>query len=147
MEKIFEVQSIKQVIRETEYDKVVIRSPQDAFHLMAKEIAFEDREVFLVACLSTKNEVVGFHRCHVGSLNASIVSPREVFKMAILNNSASIIVGHNHPSYDPTPSKEDITVTKRLVDCGRILGIEVLDHLIIGGDEKFISLHEKGYMG
>ncbi|KPD01600.1 hypothetical protein LR69_00215 [Geobacillus sp. BCO2] len=81
----------------------------------------------------------------IGSLNASIVHPREVFKEAIKRSAASVICVHNHPSGDPTPSREDIDVTKRLAECGRIIGIELLDHLIIG-DQKFVSLKEKGYV-
>jgi DNA repair protein RadC len=109
-------------------------------------IADEDREVFLVLMLNTKNQVVGLHRAHVGSLNASIVHPREVMKCAILNNAASIIVGHNHPSGDPTPSREDIEVTKRLAEAGKIMGIEVLDHVIVTHTGKNVSLKEKGYL-
>ena len=89
---------------------------------------------------------MGLHRAHVGSLNASIVHPREVMKCAILNNAASIIVGHNHPSGDPTPSREDIEVTKRLAEAGKILGIDVLDHVIVTYTGKNVSLKEKGYL-
>ena len=111
---IFEVVRIKQEIKESTepFALYSIRSPEDAQKLAMAHIADEDREVFLVMMLNTKNQVVGLHRAHVGSLNASIVHPREVMKCAILNNAASIIVGHNHPSGDPTPSREDIEVTK-----------------------------------
>jgi DNA repair protein RadC len=81
----------------------------------------------------------------IGSLNASIVHPREVYKEAFRRSAASIICIHNHPSGDPAPSREDIEVTKRLVECGRIIGIELLDHLIIG-EHKYVSLKEKGYV-
>lgn len=97
-------------------------------------------------CLNTKNNVVAVHRCHVGSLNASLVHPREVFKSAILNNAASVIVAHQHPSVDISPSKEDINVTKRLVEAGKLLGIEVLDHLVVNSDNSFTSLKERGYI-
>ena len=106
----------------------------------------DDREVFFVMCLNTRNNVVAVHRCHVGSLNASLVHPREVFKSAILNNAASVIVAHQHPSDDITPSKEDINVTKRLVEAGKLLGIEVLDHLVVNSDNGFTSLKERGYI-
>ncbi|ANZ32344.1 DNA repair protein RadC (plasmid) [Parageobacillus thermoglucosidasius] len=96
-------------------------------------------------CLNTKNEVVAVHRCHIGSLNSSIVHPREVFKAAILNNSASIIVAHQHPSGDVTPSREDVEMTKRLAEAGRILGIEVLDHLVINYKAEYTSLKERGF--
>ncbi|RUS50031.1 DNA repair protein RadC, partial [Kurthia sp. 3B1D] len=104
-----------------------------------------DREIFLVACLSTKNQIQSLHRCHIGSLNASIVTPREVFKTAFLQNAASIIVGHNHPSGNCTPSPEDIDVTERLKEAGELLGVELLDHLIVC-ENNFLSLKEKGYM-
>lgn len=97
-------------------------------------------------CLNTKNNVVAVHRCHVGSLNSSIVHPREVFKSAILNNAASVIVAHQHPSGDIKPSMEDINVTKRLVEAGKLLGIEVLDHLVVNSDKSFTSLKERGYI-
>ncbi|KON83559.1 DNA repair protein RadC [Sporosarcina globispora] len=97
-------------------------------------------------CLNTKNQVIAVHRCHVGSLNMSVVAPREVFKSAILSNSASIIVSHQHPSQNVSPSSEDISVTKRLVECGQILGIEVLDHLIVNAKAEYYSMKEKGQM-
>jgi DNA repair protein RadC len=121
-----------------------MRSPEDGAKVVANFIGDEDREVFFVMCLNTKNRVVAVHHCHVGGLNASIVMPREVFKSAILNNSASIIVSHQHPSQDITPSREDISVTKRLVEAGKILGIEVLDHLIVNANADYYSMKEKG---
>jgi DNA repair protein RadC len=143
METIYEVVRIKQVIKEVEAsEKLVILSPQDAADVAAQFIGDDDREVFFVMCLNTKNQVVAAHRCHVGGLNASIVMPREVFKSAILNNSASIIVSHQHPSQDVTSSREDIEMTLRLVECGKILGIEVIDHLIINKKAKYYSLKE-----
>jgi DNA repair protein RadC len=145
MEKVYEIQSIKQVIQEVEGgEQYIVRSPEDGAKVAANFIGDEDREVFFVMCLNTKNRVVAVHRCHVGGLNASIVMPREVFKSAILNNSASIIVSHQHPSQDVTPSREDISVTKRLVEAGKILGIEVLDHLIVNANADYYSMKEKG---
>ncbi|MBN8194201.1 DNA repair protein RadC [Bacillus sp. NTK074B] len=147
MEKVYEVVSIKQVIKEVEAtDTFVVRSPQDAAYVAAHFIGDDDREVLFVMCLNTKNRIVAVHRCHVGGLNASIVMPREVFKSAILNNSASIIVSHQHPSQDVTPSREDIDVTRRLVECGRILGIDVLDHVIVNASAEFYSMKEKGHL-
>jgi DNA repair protein RadC len=104
-----------------------------------------DREKFVVVCLDTKNQPTAINVCHIGSLNASIVHPREVFKSAILANAASVLVAHNHPSTDPTPSREDIEVTKRLSEAGKVIGIDVLDHLIVC-PERFVSLKEKGYV-
>ncbi|MGE7604683.1 JAB domain-containing protein [Peribacillus sp. NPDC097675] len=127
------------------YPKRNVRSPDDAYKLLIQFLVDIDREYFLVVCLDTKNQPTAINICHIGSLNASIVHPREVLKPAILSNSASIIVAHNHPSNDPTPSREDIEVTKRLVEAGKIIGIDVLDHLIVCAD-KFISLKERGYL-
>lgn len=147
MEKVYEILRIKQVIQEVEGgEKYIVRSPQDGANVAATFIGDEDREVFFVMCLNTKNRVVAVHRCHVGGLNASLVVPREVFKSAILNNSASIIVSHQHPSGDVNPSREDIDVTKRLVECGKILGIEVLDHIIVNDKAEYFSMKEKGYV-
>lgn len=122
-----------------------VRSPEDAYKLLKQFLVEVDREYFIVVCLDTKNQPTAINVCHIGSLNASIVHPREVLKPAILSNSASVIVAHNHPSNDPTPSREDIEVTKRLAEAGKIIGIDVLDHLVVCSD-KFISLKEKGYL-
>jgi DNA repair protein RadC len=147
MEKVYEIQHIKQVIQEVEGgEQYIVRSPEDGAKVAANFIGDEDREVFFVMCLNTKNRVVAVHRCHVGGLNASIVMPREVFKSAILNNSASIIVSHQHPSQDVTPSREDISVTERLVEAGKLLGIEVLDHLVVNANANYFNMKEKGYI-
>ncbi|MCY9545474.1 JAB domain-containing protein [Lysinibacillus xylanilyticus] len=127
------------------YKERKIRSPHDAYTLMKEFIGDVDREHFVVLCLDTKNQPTCIQVVHIGSLNASIVHPREVLKSALLSNSASIIVGHNHPSDIATPSPEDIEVTERLKDAGKILGIDLLDHLIICTD-SFTSLKEKGYV-
>ncbi|ARK22254.1 JAB domain-containing protein [Sporosarcina ureae] len=127
------------------YKNRSIKSPEDGFHLFKQFLGELDREYFVIMCLDVKNQPTAINVCHVGSLNASIVHPREVMKTAILSNSCSIIVAHNHPSGNPTPSAEDISVTKRLKEAGEIMGIDVLDHLIIGED-TFVSLKEKGYL-
>lgn len=127
------------------YKERKIRSPHDAYILMQELIGDADREHFVVLCLDTKNQPTCIQVVHIGSLNASIVHPREVLKSALLSNTASILVGHNHPSDNPTPSQEDIDVTERLKEAGKILGIDLLDHLIICSD-SFISLKEKGYI-
>ena len=95
-------------------------------------------------CLNTKNKVIGVFEISHGNVNSSIVGTREVFQKALLANAFSIILMHNHPSGECTPSREDIEVTKRLVEAGKILGIEVLDHLVIG--DRYCSLKEKGYL-
>ena len=145
MEVVKEVVRIKQVVRNGEIERERITSPLDAAKIASHYIGDEDREVLLVLVLNSKNEVNAIHRCHVGSLNASIVHPREVMKTAIINNGASIIIAHNHPSYNPTESREDVEITRRIAEAGRILGIELLDHLIVTNDiHKFTSLKEKG---
>jgi DNA repair protein RadC len=127
------------------YKKRSIRSPEDGYTLMKQFLSELDREAFIVISLDTKNQPVSINICHVGSLNSSIVHPREVMKSAILSNAASIMVGHNHPSGHTDPSQEDIHVTKRLTEAGKIIGIELLDHIIVG-DDSFVSLKEKGYI-
>jgi DNA repair protein RadC len=127
------------------HDRYVIRSPEDGAKYVMEDMRFLSQEHFVTIYLNTKNQVIHRKTIFIGSLNASIVHPREVFKEAIKRSAASIICVHNHPSGDPTPSREDIDVTKRLAECGRIIGIELLDHLIIG-DQKFVSLKEKGYV-
>ena len=111
-----------------------IASPEDAAEIAAKffEDMSSDREIFAVMLLNTKNHVIGINVVSVGSLTASIVHPREVFKAACLANATNIILTHNHPSGDPAPSKEDISITSRLVQAGRLMDIPVLDHIIIG---------------
>lgn len=127
------------------YKERSIRSPEDGYKLMKHFLGDLDREAFIVISLDTKNQPVSINICHVGSLNASIVHPREVMKSAILSNAASIMLGHNHPSGNSSPSKEDVEVTKRLAEAGKIVGIELLDHIIVGDDE-YVSLKEKGYV-
>lgn len=125
-------------------DGFIIRSPDDVKNLMMDEMRYLNKEYFKVIMLNVKNKVIAIETISIGSLNSSIVHPREVFKAAIERASSSIILVHNHPSGDPTPSREDIEITKRLSESGNILGIKVLDHIIIG-DGKSISFKEKGY--
>ena len=140
--QVVRVQLVKE--RNEYYDFKAIKSPECAYKIFNEFVGNADREMFVVACLNTKNEIANLSVVHMGSLNASIVHPREVFKTAILSNSASIICAHNHPSGHPEPSREDIEVTKRLAEAGKILGIELLDHIIIG-EETFYSLKERGH--
>ncbi|NLI91983.1 MAG: DNA repair protein RadC [Peptococcaceae bacterium] len=121
----------------------VINSPGDVADLVMEEMRSLDREHFRIMLLSTRNSVLAISPVSVGSLNSSIVHPRECFKEAIRRNANTIILLHNHPSGDPAPSKEDLDITRRLAEGGRILGIEVLDHVIIG-DKRFVSLKEQG---
>src|SRR5436190_3100952 len=106
------------------------------------EMGLLDQETLRVVILNTKNQVIKFSDVYRGSLNSSLVRIAEVFKEAIRVNAAAIIVAHNHPSGDPTPSPEDVRVTEEIVSAGKLLEIEVLDHLIIG-ERKFVSLREK----
>lgn len=126
-------------------DRVVIRSPRDAAELLAEQLRYLQKEHFVCLFLNTKNQVIAQETLSIGSLNASIVHPREVFRAAIKYGSASIVCAHNHPSGDPAPSPEDIAITKRLVESGRIVGIDVLDHIVVG-DGHFVSLKEQGMM-
>jgi DNA repair protein RadC len=109
----------------------VIRGPDDVVKLVGKKLRRESREHFLVLLLNARHEVLAWETVSVGSLNASIVHPREVFKPAVLASAASIVLVHNHPSGDPEPSEEDLSITKRLVEVGELLGIGVLDHVIV----------------
>lgn len=124
-------------------ERPVIRSPQDAANLVMSELRYQTREHFMALLLSTKNHVIARAIVSVGSLNASIVHPRELFREAIIYSAAAVILIHNHPSGDPTPSQEDITLTRQLVEAGSLLNISVLDHVIIG-DGKYVSFKEKG---
>jgi DNA repair protein RadC len=117
-----------------------LREAQDAAKLFRQYLGPVDREHFVAAFLDRKNRVIGINLVAVGSLSAAVVHPREVFKAAILSNAAAIILGHNHPSGDPQPSQEDRALTKRLVEAGKMLGIEVLDHVVIGdGSNTYYS--------
>jgi DNA repair protein RadC len=132
-------------------ERAAISAPGDAAALLRDEMRDLDREEFRVLLLNTKNALLRVAHVSRGSLNASIVEPREVFKDAIAASAASVILAHNHPSGDPTPSSEDIAITKRLVKAGELLNIAVLDHIIVGQraghrDQDFVSLKELGLM-
>lgn len=121
----------------------IVHGPEDAYYFLKGKLEKEQKEHFGVILLNTKNHILGYKDVSIGSLNASIVHPREVFIEAILAHAASIILTHNHPSGDPRPSREDLAVTDRLYKSGNILDIPVLDHIIIGTGQ-YISLKEKG---
>ena len=127
------------------YDKRRISSPSDAYELGKGFLEESDREQLMVCCLDTKNQPLAINVVSIGTLNSSLVHPREIFKAAILCNSAGIILFHNHPSGDPTPSEEDIIATARIKECGKLLGIELLDHIIVGND-TFCSLKDKCFI-
>lgn len=124
-------------------ERPIIRSPQDVAQLVMAQLRYASKEKFMAILLSTKNHVLAQPVVSVGSLNASIVHPRELFREAIFHSAAAVILVHNHPSGDPTPSQEDIQLTKQLAAAGKLLDISVLDHVIIG-DGKYVSFKEKG---
>lgn len=126
-------------------DSHSISSPEHVRDLLSDRFRYEEKERFFSIMLNTKNKVLGIEEISVGSLNSSIVHPREVFKTAVRKSAASIIVAHNHPSGDPAPSREDVEVTRRLCEAGRLLGVELLDHVIFG-DGEILSMKQKGLM-
>ena len=122
----------------------MISSPEDVDGLLRGRIANLDRENFVAVLLNTKNEVIGFPTISVGTLSASLVHPREVFKPAIRASAANIVLAHNHPSGKVGPSREDREVTRRLTEAAQIIGIEVLDHVILG--DGYFSMKEHGIL-
>ena len=123
------------------------RSSADASTLLHTYLADVDREHFVVLMLDQKNKIIGIHTVSIGSLSASVVHPREVFKPAILSNAANILIAHNHPSGQPQPSQEDRVLTVRLAAAGKLLGISVLDHVIIGdGTSAYFSFADEGLL-
>ena len=142
-----DIYKLKMVKEDTVEYSDTIKSPCDVAKLAHDVLEMHEmaEENFIVLCLNTKNKIAGVHTVSIGSLNASIVHPREVFKVALLNNASAIILMHNHPSGDPEPSREDIEITHRLANAGNILGINVLDHVIIG-EQRYVSLKEQGMM-
>jgi len=126
-------------------EKPKISSPEDVYRRLFPRMREQKKEMFIELCLDTKNQILKEEVISIGSLNANVVHPREVFKLALTESAAHIIVAHNHPSGDPTPSREDIEITKKLVETGNIMGITVLDHVIIG-DGRHFSLKEAGHI-
>jgi len=124
-------------------DKPRIQSPQDAANLLLYEMGALEQEHLRVMLLDTRNQVIKVVEVYRGSLNSSVIRVGEVFREAVRRNAAAIIVAHNHPSGDPTPSPEDIAVTRAIIDAGKLLDIEVLDHLVIGKN-RYVSLKSKG---
>ena len=123
-----------------------LHTPGEAAPFLAQYIGDIDREAFVVTMLTVRHRVLGLHTVSVGCLTSSLVHPREVFKPAILSGSAGLLIAHNHPSGDPEPSMEDVALTRRLVAAGTLLGIEILDHLVLGEAGRFVSLHERGVL-
>ncbi len=125
-----------------------LASPKEAAEMLSKYIGETDREVFVIAMLTVRHRLIGVHTVSVGCLTGALVHPREVFKPAILaaSGSAAIILCHNHPSGEPEPSAEDIALTRRLVAGGALLGIDVLDHLVLGEAGRYVSLKDRGIL-
>lgn len=141
--KLFQEVS-KRYAKDKLYPSTILDSPQHIFEYLKEKIGKEKKEYFVLMCLDTRNNLI-IEDVSVGILNASLVHPREMFKKAIINSSAHVVIAHNHPSGDSTPSEEDILTTRRLVEAGKIIGITVTDHIIIGGD-NFFSLRQKGFI-
>ncbi len=133
-------------LNEARAERGTVNSPDDVAELLGARLRRLDREHFVVVLLDTKNHLLGSELIAVGSLDASIVHPREVFKAAIRKSASAMILVHNHPSGDPEPSEADLVCTRRLEEAGRVLGIPVLDHVIIG-DGRYRSLRQGGIGG
>lgn len=143
--QLMAVAEISKRISTLKIEKIKISSPSDAAVVMMEEMRYYKKEYFKIILLDTKNNIKKVSEISVGSLNSSIVHPREVFSEAVVNSASSIILVHNHPSGESEPSHEDINLTNRLDECGKILGIKVLDHIIIG-DGVFYSFKEEGLL-
>lgn len=129
------------------YSEERIQTPDDLYRLVAEEMKSLDREMVCAIHLTSKNHPISMTFCSMGSINQSIISPREIFKSAILSNAAAIIIAHNHPSSDCTPSRDDVQVTRRMVACGELMDIPVLDHIIISGyTGNYFSFQENKMM-
>ena len=126
-------------------DLPYINCPEDVRRLLGPEMAPLAQEQLRVLLLNTRNQVMGQRVIYQGNVNSSMIRPAEVFRPAVIEAVPSIIISHNHPSQDPTPSPEDAAITRELAQAGKLLGIELLDHVVIGG-ERFVSLKERGLM-
>lgn len=145
-EKI-EVVNIRMVKEPSLYSSEKIKSPEDVLKVIADELATYDREVFAVLNLKSNGQAINLNICSMGTLDSSMVSPREVFKSSILSNAAAFIAIHNHPSGSLSPSPEDKDVTKRLLACAELLGIKMLDHIIVAGDKaQMYSFKQEGML-
>jgi len=148
--KAAQLKAIHEMRRRLEYEGVrpagaTVKGPEDAVKEVRARLKGKKKEHFLTVMLDTRNHVLGISEVSMGSLDASIVEPREVFQPAISASARSVLLVHNHPSGDPQPSEEDINLTRRLVKAGDLLGIEVLDHIVVS-DSSHLSLKAKGLM-
>ena len=122
----------------------VIQTPRDVSNLLGPEMSRLAQEQLRVLLLDTKNRVIGQRVIYQGNVNSSVIRPAEIFRPAVAENAPGIIIVHNHPSGDPTPSPEDVAVTRDLVKAGKLLGIEVMDHVVIGDEDRHVSMNQKG---
>lgn len=135
----------RRIVQKPSDTRMQIRTADDAARYVMDRMRYLKKEHFVTLLLDTKHRLVGEEVSSVGSLDASIVHPREIFRVAVRKSASAVLCLHNHPSGDPTPSSEDVSVTARLTDAGRLLGIDLLDHIVIG-DGRYISLRAAGYM-
>lgn len=145
LKAVFELGRRQELESETPFDKYDITDPGSVVKAIRSSIREKAKEHFKLIILNTRNKILAIANISTGTLGATLVHPREVFRDAIQRNASSVILVHNHPSGDPNPSDEDLKITTRLANAGKILGIDILDHIIIGR-ESFCSLREKGVM-
>ena len=125
--------------------RFVSLAPQDVASLLLSEMSVLDQEHLRILLLNTRNEVLGIQEIYVGNVNSSVVRAAEVFRPAVQANAPSIIVVHNHPSGDPAPSSQDVDITNELISTGKLLGIELLDHVVLGSGNRFVSMNERRF--
>lgn len=125
-------------------ERVPLNSPEDAANLVSAEMSALEQEHLRVMLLNTRHELLSIQEIYAGNVSSAVVRVAEVFRPAIRDNAPFIIVVHNHPSGDPSPSEDDVRITRDLVEAGKLLGVEVLDHLVIGAGNRFVSLNQKG---
>lgn len=142
----YDLRVVKETGNRYEFENKVVKTPQKAQQILIKTLELDRRteEVFALLTLDIKSKLTGVFEVSIGNLTSSLVKPREVFKRALLQNSTAIILGHNHPSGEPQPSKNDLQLTEKLMAAGEIVDIEIRDHLVIGDDQKYVSLREEG---
>jgi DNA repair protein RadC len=133
----------RRLMAETPKERWQIRAPSDAAQMLMPMLSHQTKEHFVVMVLNTRNRIIHQETLYTGTLNTSLCRPAEIFGVAIQHNAAALMIAHNHPSGDPNPSPEDVALTRRLVDAGKLLDVAVLDHLVIGHN-KYVSLRERG---
>lgn len=146
-ENKIDVVNVRLVKEPSLYAETPVKSPSDVLRAVADELKLYDREVFAILNLKTNGQIINLNICSVGTLDSSLVSPREIFKSSILSNASAFIAVHNHPSGNLMLSEDDKKTTERLVSCGDLLGIKMLDHIIIGGENgQMLSMKSEGMM-